>query len=321
METEKTDVVVIGGGAAGLSGALMLARARRSVVVIDAGEPRNAPAAGIHGLLGHEGLAPRELVARGRAEVATYGGRIVDDTVTGVRGESGRFEVTLASGRGWQARQLLVAGGVRDRLPEIPGLAQHWGGAVVHCPYCHGWEVRDRPIAVVGTGPMSFHGVQLFRQWTDDLHFVRHDAPEPAPEQRRLMDARGIVYHDARIEEVLSDGAGIAGLRLDDGTVLEREILAVGTLMEARADYLADVGLEPVPHVSGMGVHLAVDPQGRTSVPGVWAAGNVADLSAQVGAAAAAGALAGAMINMDLVVEEGAAAVAAYETGPRGEGR
>lgn len=148
-----SDVVVIGGGAAGLSGALMLARSRRSVVVIDGGEPRNAPAEGVHGLLGLDGTPPAELLRRGRVEVTGYGGQVVPGTVVAAVPSADGFQITLAGGRTVRARRVLVATGLRDELPELPGLAEHWGRGVVHCPYCHGWEVRDEPIGILAVGP------------------------------------------------------------------------------------------------------------------------------------------------------------------------
>src|SRR6185437_10938414 len=153
----------------GLSGALMLARARRSVVVVDAGEPRNAPAAGVHGLLGRDGMPPAELLERGRAEVRSYGGEIVRGEVDGVDRDGDRFAVRLAGGEIMHARRLLVTTGLVDELPEVPGLRERWGRDVVHCPYCHGWEVRDRAIGVLTTGPMSVHQTLLFRQWSADV--------------------------------------------------------------------------------------------------------------------------------------------------------
>jgi len=148
------DVVVVGGGAAGLSGALMLARSRRSVVVIDAGAPRNAPAAGVHGLLGREGTPPTELLERARAEVRGYGGHVVNGEVSTVTRDGDGFRVALSDRRAVRARRLLVATGLVDELPDIPGLRDRWGRDVLHCPYCHGWEVRDQAIGVLATGPL-----------------------------------------------------------------------------------------------------------------------------------------------------------------------
>jgi thioredoxin reductase len=304
------DVVVIGGGAAGLNGALLLARSRRSVLVVDAGQPRNRPAAAVHGLLGHDGRPPAELLARGRAEVRAYGGHVVAGEVTAVGGELDQgFTVTLGDGRVLLARRLLVTSGLVDNLPDITGLRERWGRDVVHCPYCHGWEVRDQPIGVLASGPTSVHQALLFRQLSDDVvYFRRGTALDDAAAAR--LAARGIRVVDGEVSAVVITDDHVAGVRLADGTVVPRQALAVAARMTARAGFLADLGLKASEHPSGMGAHIPADPAGRTEVPGVWAAGNVTDLSAQVGAAAAAGALAGAVINADLVEEETRLAVA-----------
>jgi thioredoxin reductase len=319
------DVVVIGGGAAGLNGALMLARSRRTVLVVDAGQPRNRPAAAVHGLLGHDGVSPAELLARGRDEVRRYGGEVITgEVITGeiITGEviaggpdadgglaAGEFALTLADGRRVRARRLLVASGLVDELPDVPGLRERWGRDVVHCPYCHGWEVRDRAIGVLATGPMSVHQALLFRQLSDDVvYFANKTALDEA--QAAQLAARGIRMIDGRVSALVIDDDRLAGVRLADGGVVPREVIAVGARMVARAGFLRDLGLRASAHPSGMGEHIAVDAAGRTEVAGVWAAGNVTDLSAQVGAAAAAGAFAGAQINADLVAEEARLAVA-----------
>ncbi|MBF6173755.1 NAD(P)/FAD-dependent oxidoreductase [Nocardia blacklockiae] len=311
---DRYDVVVIGGGAAGLNGALMLARARRSVLVIDAGEPRNAPAEGVHGLLGREGMSPKELLERGRAEVRQYGGQVVTGTVATAAREGEDFVVTTADGRGVRARRLLVASGLADELPDVAGLWDRWGRDVVHCPYCHGWEVRDRPIGVLANGPMSVHGALLWRQWSDDVTLFCHTMDTPTGEQAEQLAARGIRVVTGEVAGLESADDRLTGVRLADGTVIAREVIAAPPRMVARADFLADLGLRPADHPSGMGEHIPADPTGRTEVPGVWAAGNVTDLSAQVGGAAAAGAVAGGHINADLITEDTDRAVEAART-------
>jgi thioredoxin reductase len=302
------DVVVIGGGAAGLNGALMLARSRRSVVVLDAGNPRNAPAGGVHGLLGHDGIPPAELLERGRDEVRRYGGQVVTGEVTTATRDPDGFVVALADGRAVRARRLLVAAGLVDELPEVPGLRELWGHDVLHCPYCHGWEVRDKAIGVLATGPRAMHLASLFRQLSDDIVYFSHTSP-PAEEQAEELAALGIRVVDGNVAclDVVDDR--LAGVRLAGGTVVRREALVVMPRMVARAAFLTGLGLRPTPHPSGLGDHIATDATGRTEVPGVWAAGNVTDLAAQVGASAASGALAAAQINADLVAEDTRAAV------------
>ena len=306
---EIVDAGVIGGGAAGLNGALLLARSRRSVVVVDSGTPRNAPAEGVHGLLGLEGTPPAELLRLGREEVGRYGGRVITGEVTSAARAAPsadgdpRFTVTLADGRSVRARRVLVATGLRDVLPDIPGLAQHWGHGVVHCPYCHGWEVRDEPIGVLAVGPASIHHALLFRQLTEDLvYFTRGtDLDEDA---RARFAARGIRVIDTPVAEVESDENGITGVRVADGQVVPRRVLAVATTMLARTEGLDGLRLPMEDLPGGMGRRFVTGMAGTTDVPGVWVAGNATDLTAQVGASAAAGALAGAQINADLVAED-----------------
>jgi thioredoxin reductase len=148
---ESYDVVVVGGGAAGLAGAVALARSLRSVLVVDAGDPRNAPASHVHNFLSRDGTPPAGIYAAGRQELARYGGRVETGTVTALSRPGERFAVQI-SGRAVTARRLLVATGVRDELPQVPGLAERWGVDVLHCPYCHGWEVRGQRIGILATG-------------------------------------------------------------------------------------------------------------------------------------------------------------------------
>ena len=316
LPAQTVDVAVIGGGAAGLNGALMLARSRRAVVVIDSGTPRNAPAEGVHGLLGLDGTPPAELLKAGREEVRHYGGRIVIGEVTSAAPAAPsaegdlRVTVTLADGQKVQARRLLVATGLRDVLPDIPGLAQHWGRGVVHCPYCHGWEVRDEPIGILAVGPASIHQALLFRQLSEDLvYFTRGTGLDEATRAR--FAARGIRVIDTPVAEVESAAEGITGVRLSDGQLLPRRILAVATTMLARTDGLDGLALPMEDLPGGMGRRFASGMAGTTAVPGVWVAGNATDLTAQVGASAAAGALAGAHINADLANADTDTAVAA----------
>jgi thioredoxin reductase (NADPH) len=297
---EKTyDVVVIGGGAAGLSAALTLSRARRSVLVVDAGEPRNAPAEQVHNYLGREGTPPGELYGIGRAEVQRYGGEFVTARVTRV--EPG-FRVTLQGDRVLRARRLLVATGLTDELPDIPGLAERWGHDVLHCPYCHGWEVRDQSIGVIAVTPMAVHQALLWRQWTDDVVLFLNAALTLTDEQRREFAARGITVREGAVA-AWED----AGVRMSDGEVVPRAAVVVQTRMHANADLLADLGLKAVEReVNGVviGTYVPTEPTGATSVPGLYAAGNIADPMAQVLVAAAQGLAAAGAINGDLVAED-----------------
>ena len=302
------DVVVVGGGAAGLNGALMLARSRRSVAVVDAGSPRNAAAEGVHGMLGHDGTPPAELLDRGREEVRRYGGHVVTGEVETVARNDDGFVVVLSDGRTTRARGLLVATGIVDELPDVPGLRERWGRDVLHCPYCHGWEVRDQAIGVLSSGPMSMHQALLFRQLSDDVLFFSHARPVPTGEEAEQLAARNIRVVTGPVAGIEVAEDRILGVRLADGTFVARQAIAVAPRFAARAGFLADLGLKVVEHPSGAGEHVPSE-MGATAVPGVWVAGNITDPSAQVGASAAAGALAGARINADLVMEETRAAI------------
>ncbi|UYN84412.1 MAG: NAD(P)/FAD-dependent oxidoreductase [Microcella sp.] len=299
--TPELDVLVIGGGAAGLSGAIMLARSRRRVEVIDSGDPRNAPAAGVHGLLGHDGISPLALLERARGELEGFGGTISRATVVAARPTGATFTVDLDDGGTRTARRLLIATGLRDELPEISGLRERWGRDVIHCPYCHGWEARDQRIGVIATGPFAAHQALLFRQLSDDVLVI---APEPgsvSDDDRRRLDARGIAVFVGEPHEVVVVDDRVRGLSLSNGSTVERDVLVVGAPMRARLDGLDGLGLVVDELPGGFGTVLRVDNLGKTSVAGVRAAGNVADPSAQVGAAAAAGAMAGAQLNAELV--------------------
>ncbi|WP_415646642.1 NAD(P)/FAD-dependent oxidoreductase [Stackebrandtia soli] len=301
---EHYDVVVIGGGAAGLNGALMLARARRSVAVIDAGSPRNAPAEGVHGLLGREGMPPGELLERGRGEVRGYGGQVVPGEVDVVARDGDDFDVTLVDGRRTRARRLLVTSGVVDELPDIAGLREHWGIDVVHCPYCHGWEIRDQAIGVLALGPLAVHQALMFRQWSDDVVFLTHTAPPPTVEDVERLAARGIPVVNGEVVGLEVDDGRLSGVRLRDGRVIARSAVAAAPRTTVRGAFLDGLGLRPVEHPAGVGNFIPSDAGGGSDVPGVWVAGNITEPMSQVGASAAAGAMAGAQINADLINEE-----------------
>ncbi|MGW0562471.1 NAD(P)/FAD-dependent oxidoreductase [Streptomyces sp. NPDC003016] len=309
------DVVVVGGGAAGLSGALTLARARRSVLVIDSGRPRNAPAAHAHGYLTRDGVAPAQLLAEGRAEVAGYGGETVTGNVVAAeRLDDGDFRVVLEDGPAVTARRLLVTTGLADELPDVPGAAEHWGREVLHCPYCHGWEVRDEPIGVLATGPLPVHQALMWRQWSKGVTLFLHTAPEPDDEEYEQLAAREIAVVDGRVAGLEVTDGRLTGVIPDGGEAVPCRAVVVAPRFTARAGFLTTLGLETAEqerdgHV--IGSYAAADATGATAVPGVWVAGNVADPTEQVVGAAGAGVRAGVALNADLIAEETHRAVAA----------
>ncbi|MCS5485937.1 NAD(P)/FAD-dependent oxidoreductase [Curtobacterium flaccumfaciens pv. beticola] len=317
--SDHFDVIVIGGSAAGLSAALILGRSRRSVLVVDAGEPRNAPAAGAHNYLGREGVAPAELIRIGRDEVAAYGvqvtaGRIVATSATDGDGtDPVGFSVTLDSGAVVTARRLVVASGAVDVLPEVPGLAEQWGRGVVHCPFCHGWEIRDQRIGILVTTPNGVHHALMFRALSDRVTAFVTDPALVDDTAVAGLTARGIGIIAGSVARVVSSGDVLTGVETGSGEVVPLDALAAASTAEARVDFLAGLGLVAEDVVVGgsrFGSALVVDAAGQTGVRGVYAAGNVTAPMATVIAAAAAGTQAGAAVHGDLVQADLAAALA-----------
>ncbi|MFE9394383.1 NAD(P)/FAD-dependent oxidoreductase [Streptomyces flavidovirens] len=308
--SDELDVLVVGGGVAGLSGALTLARACRSVLVVDSGEPRNAPAAAAHGLLSRDGISPLELLCLGREEVVGYGGQIVSDRAVSARPVEGGFVVETGNGRTFRARRLLVTTGLVDELPKVPGLRERWGRDVLHCPYCHGWEVRDTPIGVLGDSPAAVHQALLFRQWSPQVTLFLHTGTDLTEEQWERLAARGIAVVDGEVTGLAVVDDRLAGVRLASGRQVPVDALAVAPRFVARGELLAGLGLGTTEHPMGVGAYVASDADGLTEVAGVWVAGNVTDLMGGVAAAQAAGVQAAAAINADLVNADTDAAVA-----------
>ncbi|WP_394163640.1 NAD(P)/FAD-dependent oxidoreductase [Galactobacter valiniphilus] len=307
------DVAIVGGGAAGLNAALQLARQDRSVLVLDAGRPRNAPAAHLHAYLGLDGAAPSELLARGRAEVRSYGGEIREATVVSAsvsgEGATRRFTLALEDGASVTARAIVLAAGLVDVLPEVPGLAERWGRDALHCPYCHGWEVRGRRIAILASHPNATHQALLFARLGSSAVFVTHGV-QPSAQDRALLAAAGVEIVEGSVASVRVHDDALTGLLLADGSVVETDAVVVQSRMQARLGGLESLGLVAVEHPSGMGTRVEAGFAGATAVPGVWVAGNATDPAAQLGAAAAGGAMAGAGANAALTMEDAHAALA-----------
>ncbi len=293
------DVVVIGGGAAGLSAALVLTRAQRSVAVVDAGAPRNAPAAHMQGFLSRDGLPPGDLLALGREEVQGYGGEIIDGTVAGVASGTGPgWRVELTNGRQLTGRRLLIATGLCDELPDIPGVRERWGRDLLHCPYCHGYEVRDQPVGVLGGTPEAVQHAQLVRQWASDVVLFTHTDTLTA-DQREQLVARAIGIVDGTVQRLLVEDDRLQGVELEDGRTVRRTAVFVRPRLVPDNDLLVGLGCA----VDDNGWVVA-DPTGGTSVPGVWVAGNAVNARAQVITAAGEGSAAAIALNADLVEED-----------------
>jgi thioredoxin reductase len=304
--TEQYEVIVVGGGAAGLSAALVLGRARRRTLVVDAGEPRNTPAAHMQGYLSRDGMSPAEFLAVGREEIGRYGvelvrGRAVDVT----RDVDGRsFTVTLGDGRAVRARRLVVATGLKDELPSVPGVAERFGRDVLHCPYCHGWEVRDEPFGVLATSPLSVHQALMVSQWSKDVTLFLHTVTEDelSGEDLRRLAAAGVSVAPGEVAGLLVEDDRLTGVTLADGTTHARSVLFTAPRAIPRTSLLEKLGAEL--NETPFGSYPVVDPTGLTTVPGVWAAGNAMGFSEQVINAASSGYRAGATINGELLMTD-----------------
>ncbi len=218
---DEYDVVVIGGGAAGLSAALVLSRARRAVAVVDGGAPRNAPAAHMHGYLSRDGLPPKDLLEIGRREVQTYGGTLLDDSIAdaAIRPTghgTPAFELARSDGPTLRARRVLVATGLRDVIPEIKGAPERWGRDFLHCPYCHGYEVRDQPLAVIGGSAEAVQHALLIRQWSSDVVLLTH-GEELTSESERLLAARGVPVVRGPVDRLVVQDDQLAAVELAGG--------------------------------------------------------------------------------------------------------
>ncbi|MEV8604230.1 NAD(P)/FAD-dependent oxidoreductase [Streptomyces griseoviridis] len=299
--TEQYEVIVVGGGTAGLSAGLVLGRARRRTLVVDAGEPRNAPAAHLHGYLSRDGMAPDEFLAVGREEIARYGVELVRDRAVDAERDGPGFAVTLAGGRTVRGRALVVATGLKDELPRVPGLAERFGRDVLHCPYCHGWEVRDQPFGVLATGPLGVHQALMVSQWSKDVVFFPHQVAEAefTDVDLRRLAAAGIDVVPGEVAGLDVTDDRLTGVRLADGTVHERSVLFAAPRPVPRGELLAKLGAEL--RETPFGAYPVIDERGLTTVPGLWAVGNAGGFAEQLINAASRGYRAGAAINGELL--------------------
>ncbi|MCT7351962.1 NAD(P)/FAD-dependent oxidoreductase [Streptomyces sp. 15-116A] len=308
FHNNRYDVVVVGGGPAGLSAALVLGRARRRTLVVDAGEPRNASSSHMQGYLSRDGMSPAEFLAAGREEIARYGVELVRDRVSDVaRGED--FTVALEAGREVRARRLIVATGLKDELPDVPGVAERFGRDVLHCPFCHGWEVRDEPFGVLASSAASVHQALMVSQWSKDVTFFLHAVAEEelSDQDLRRLAAAGVAVVPGEVAGLVIDDDRLTGMRLADGSTHARSVLYVGPRPVPQTGLLQKLGAEM--NETPFGTYPVVDATGLTTVPGVWAAGNAIGFAEQVIHAASGGYRAAAAIVGDLLMSELDAAV------------
>lgn len=299
------DVAIVGGGLSGLSAALVLGRARRDVVVIDAGTPRNAPADAAYGFITRDGTAPGNLVSLARKDLEPYAVEFLDGSAERARETTGGWCVSTAEGATVQARQLVLATGLRDVLPNIPGARESWGRGLLQCPYCHGWEVRDQALGVLGSAPTSIHQALLVRQWSDDVTFFPHVLGALSEDDERRLRDRGVRIVEGLVEQLAlgadDDGTprSLQGVRLEDGSLVPCSALFCEPGADAGLPLLADLGCD----MRDDGC-VSTDDIGRTSVERVWAVGNAADPAAQLVPAAGDAYRMAVAINAMLVEED-----------------
>ncbi|MFF8680584.1 NAD(P)/FAD-dependent oxidoreductase [Streptomyces sp. NPDC015237] len=299
--TGTYDVVVVGGGAAGLSAALVLGRSRLRTLVVDAGEPRNTPSDHMQGYLTRDGMPPAEFLALGREEVAGYGVELLRDRAVDVS-RDGDFAVRLAGGDTVRARRLIVTTGLRDELPAVPGVAERFGRDVLHCPFCHGWEVRDGHFGVLATSPLSVHQALMVSGWSDDVTLFLHTVAEEelTDDDLRRLAAAGVKVVPGEVAALRIEDDRLTGVRLADGSAHDRSVVFVAPRAVPQTGLMERLGAEL--QETPFGAYPVVDPTGRTSVPGVWTAGNAMGFGEQVVHAASGGYRAATAIVGDLIM-------------------
>ena len=293
------DTVVVGGGPAGLSAALVLGRACRRVLLCDAGQGRNAPAAEAHGIFTRDGTPPQELRRIGREQLRPYAVDVRDVAVVDIQRAADGFAVVLGDGGEVRARTVLLATGLVDELPPIPGLESMWGTGVFNCPYCHGWEVRNQPLAVYGRDDVGLHLATLLRGWSDDVVLCTDGAAGLTDEERGRLRALRIELRETEITRLDGDGGELERIVFADGTELPRRAMLLHAPVHQRSDLAARLGCA----FTDQG-RIAVDVLGATTVPGVAAAGDAVNRMPQVMVAAAGGATAAAGLNRAMLQED-----------------
>lgn len=292
------DVIVIGGSYAGMAATLQLVRARRSVLVIDAGERRNRFASHSHGFLGQDGVPPGQIAANARRQLETYPTLTwLDGRAEAVSGHVDGFTVTIAEGELHRGRRILLAVGVADQLPPIAGLAERWGKAVFHCPYCHGYEIGQGRIGIIGTGPMSIHQAELLTDW-GEVTLLANGAVELDRDARSTLQRRGVTIEETRIDQL----EGHADVAMTDGRRLRFAGLFTASRTAPSGSLVEAMGcaLEETP----IGTQVRTDAENKTSVPGVFACGDVARVPHSVSLAVGNGAIAGAQVHRSLLWPE-----------------
>ena len=295
------DCIVVGAGGAGLSAALVLGRARRRTLVVDAGGQSNRAAHGIGGLLGHDGTPSSDFYAAGRAELAAYPTvELRDGDVVGGTRDGGGFVLELASGVSERSPRVLLAEGMEYRPPALPGIAERWGHAVFHCPFCHGWEVRDEPLGVLDPGASGAHRALLLRAWSDDVTLLTDGALALEAEEAERVRAAGVAIDERRVAGLRGPGTSLSAVVFEDGTERPCGGLLVPAMLHRRSALAAQLGAPTAAPTPLAADAVAVDQRYATGVPGLWAAGDVTGAMPSVANVIAAGGSAAAMVVADI---------------------
>jgi thioredoxin reductase len=293
------DVIVIGGSFAGLSAAMQLARARRRVLVLDSRRPRNRFASHAHGFLGQDGKAPGEIIDEATAQLTAYPtAHVAIGEACMAKRVDDRFIVTQSSGSSSSAARLILATGIRDELPALPGLEERWGVSALHCPYCHGYEVADKRLGVLATHSLSIHQAMLVPDWGPTTWFTQ-GIVDPSAEESALLEARNVRIERKPVVEVLGDAPNMTGLRLADGRVVEIDALFLGPRTQMASPLAEQLGCAF--DESPIGPVIRVDEWKQTTVPGVFAAGDAASAWSNATFASAAGVAAGVAAHRSLI--------------------
>lgn len=296
----RPDVVIIGGSFAGLSAALYLGRARRSVRVIDSARPRNRFSHEAHGIFGHDGSNPADVLTKARAQVLAYPTvRIETGEALHVRANANGFTTTLASGEVLESARVILAHGIVDELPAIPGVAERWGRSVLHCPYCHGYEFSDQRLGVLYLSPMSLHQAMLVSEWGPMTLFL--NGHELSPDELHSLSERKIHIERGIVRALHGDAATLSAVELEDGRSVPLDALYIGPRNHLSNDFAPQLGCEL--EEGPLGTRILVNAEQETTVRGVYAAGDITRFGHNATAAIADGVMAATSIHRSLVFE------------------
>jgi len=299
---QDADVIIVGGGYAGMTAALQLARARRKVLVVDAAVRRNRFAGAAHGFLGYDGAAPDQLWATACDQLLAYpAAAYVEGEATQAEQSAEGIEVALSSGARLRAKKLIVASGVEDMLPDLPGLKERWGSTVLHCPYCHGYETGGGPLGVLAFAPHALHQAELIPDWGATTFFANEKLALTDEDKARLA-RRGVTVVTGAVAALVGDGAKLDGVKMKDGRLIEVKALFTATPTRVASPIPEQLGcaMEEGP----LGAYVSVDAMRQTSRPGVFAAGDMTRPAGNIAFAVADGAMAGVAAHRSLIMDE-----------------